>query len=66
MFAGSDFVSMIATIENVQKQIEEQLNELTTEQKAFEALQKLAIERIRKVQYDKAAKVLNALQILSN
>ena len=53
-------------INNVQKQIEEQLNELTTEQKAFEALQKLAIERIRKVQYDKAAKVLNALQILSN
>ena len=55
---------------NVEKvlheQVENKIKALTTEQQCFEIMQKLAIERIRNTQYDKASKVLDALTLLSN
>lgn len=62
-----DSVKVENTIhEEIKEQVKQVFNKLTTEQEAFAALQKLAIERIHNSQYDKASKVLNALQILIN
>lgn len=50
----------------IKEAVEQKVKQLTTEQQCFEMLQKLAIERIKNTEYDKAAKVLNALNLLSN
>lgn len=39
---------------------------VSTEQQAFDLLKKLAIERIQNTQYEKASKVLSALEMLTN
>lgn len=50
----------------IKEAVEQKVKQLTTEQQCFEMLQKLAIERIKNTEYDKASKVLNALNLLSN
>ena len=50
----------------VKEAVEAKIKQLSTEQQCFDLLKKLAIERIQNTEYDKAAKVLNALNMLSN
>lgn len=52
-------------IETLDYEVKDAVKQLSTEDKCFQLLQKLAIERIQNTEYDKASKVLSALNILS-
>lgn len=48
------------------KELKEVVLKTATEDECFKLLKKLAIERIQNTQYEKASKVLSALELLSN